>query len=97
MHRYIDADELIHDIKHCLWDWDSVDDITASLVLKQTITDIENQPTAHVAPVIHAHWINAGQIRNECSNCHDVQGGIYSKTPFCPYCGAKMDEVINDA
>jgi len=44
--RLIDADALIDEIKHKLWDWESVDGITATTVLKQTITDIENQPTA---------------------------------------------------
>ena len=44
--RLIDADALINEIKHKLWDWESIDGITATTVLKQTITDIENQPTA---------------------------------------------------
>ena len=43
--RLIDADALINDIKNCLWDWESVDGITVTTVLKQTIADIENQPT----------------------------------------------------
>lgn len=45
--RLIDADYLIDDIEHNLWDWESVDGITASTVLKQTITDINNQPTVN--------------------------------------------------
>ena len=49
--RLIDADELINDIKNCLWDWESVDGITATTVLKQTISDIENQPT--IEPYVH--------------------------------------------
>lgn len=44
--RLIDADALINDIKNHLWDWEDVNGITAQTVLKQTITDIENQPTA---------------------------------------------------
>lgn len=44
--RLIDADALIDDIKNHLWDWENVNGITAQTVLKQTITDIENQPTA---------------------------------------------------
>lgn len=43
--RLIDADALIEDIKTKLWDWDTVDGITSSTVLKQTITDIGNAPT----------------------------------------------------
>ena len=44
--RLIDADALIDDIKNHLWDWGNVNGITAQTVLKQTITDIENQPAA---------------------------------------------------
>ena len=43
--RLIDADALIDDIKNNLWDWKTVDGITATTVLKQTISDIGNQPT----------------------------------------------------
>ena len=42
--RLIDADALIDDIKNNLWDWKTVDGITATTVLKQTISDIGNQP-----------------------------------------------------
>lgn len=44
MGRLIDADALVYTIRHDLWDWDSVDDIKATTVLKQTIRDIENMP-----------------------------------------------------
>ena len=52
MARYIDADALIEDIKTKLWDWDTVDGITSSIVLKQTITDINNAPTVDAVPVV---------------------------------------------
>ena len=48
MPRYIDADELIEAIKNELWDWNSLDGITSATVLKQTLTDIQNTPTADV-------------------------------------------------
>ena len=51
--RLIDADKLIKDIQE-LWDYKTVDGITATTVLKQTITDIENQPTVKAIPV---EWI----------------------------------------
>ena len=50
--RLIDADALIEDIKTKLWDWDTVDGITSSTVLKQTITDIGNAPTIDAVPVV---------------------------------------------
>lgn len=66
--RLIDADALIHEIKECLWDWDSVDGITATTVLKQTISDIENMPT--IEP-------EQGWIPDACKYCanHPSNGG----------------------
>ena len=52
MPRLIDAELLIDDIKNCLWDWETVDGITASTVLRQTITDIKNQPTVDAEIVV---------------------------------------------
>lgn len=53
--RLIDADALIEDIKS-FWDWDSIDGITATTVLKQTMTDISNAPTIDAEPVRHGRW-----------------------------------------
>ena len=58
-------------------------------VLKEVLDRI---PDEDVAPVVHAHWINArGPWIKTCSNCEteDVSNGVY-----CPNCGAKMDEEI---
>jgi hypothetical protein len=43
--RLVDADEHIEEMKTRLWDWDSVDGIKASTVLKQEISDLGNAPT----------------------------------------------------
>ena len=51
MTRLIDADALIRDIEKCLWDWETVDGITATTVLKQTISDIRNEPTVDAVPI----------------------------------------------
>lgn len=60
-----------------------------------------------VAPVIHAHWeiiyeSSAGVTDAKCSNCgfeslayeNDVHTD--ENCNYCPCCGAKMDEVVND-
>ena len=87
--RLIDADALIEDIKS-FWDWDSIDGITSTTVLKQTITDISHAPTIDAVPVVR------------CKDCmysetddmgfyycvHDIIGG-YGATldvdTFCSY------------
>jgi len=66
-------------------------------------TIIDETPTVDAEPVRHGKWI----IKNDdfmnyptvCSVCG--MGAITSawrpiKTPYCPNCGAKMDEKINN-
>lgn len=57
MNDYISRENLINDIENVLWDWDTVDGITATTVLKQTITDIRNQPAADVTEIKHGKWV----------------------------------------
>ena len=77
MTRLIDADYLIDDIEHCLWDWESVDGITASTVLKQTITDIKNQPTIDAVQVVRCEDCLFGHL------CFDVQNGVTDSWVDC--------------
>ena len=49
MARYIDADKLIDDIEHS-WDMDTINNITATVVINQTKTDIRNAPTIKAVP-----------------------------------------------
>ena len=53
--------------------------------------DIADAPILNAVEVVHGRW-NPYKISNafthSCSVCHcDVN----EKTPYCPYCGAKMD------
>ena len=62
------------------------------------IIDIEHAPTVDTVPAKHAHW--EGE-EYSCSNCHENLNSImdgwswfsggFNGTPYCPYCGAKMD------
>lgn len=67
--RMIDADALIEDIKS-FWDWDSIDGITSTTVLKQTITDISHAPTIDAVPVVRC---------KECQYYHQTFCEIWSK------------------
>ena len=55
--------------------------------------EIQNVPTADVAPVIHAKWIE----NTFCSNCSYYDSNEYGRVllsgdkNYCPECGAKMD------
>ena len=64
---------------------------------------LEQQPTIEAKPVVHAHWleqiIDGGQ-ELMCSNCGEyalMNDEFYSEfSKYCPYCGAPMDEEINN-
>ena len=49
---------------------------------------LEMHQVEDVAPIIHAHWIEY-ETAFECSNCRDF---FPCTMPYCPDCGAKMDE-----
>lgn len=55
---------------------------------------IENIPAVDAAPVVHARWqgISPFVDTEECSNCRYNIQSKELETPYCPWCGAKMDE-----
>lgn len=65
------------------------------------IDTIKFHPTADVVEVKHGHWIEEDEKEDSwlgrcyvCSVCESCPTMNYR---YCPYCGAKMEEVINDA
>lgn len=60
---------------------------------------IEQTPAADVALVVHGHWIEKiipdefPDWRCVCSIC---EGDGLPSYNYCPNCGAKMDEEVND-
>lgn len=54
---------------------------------------IKSEPAANVAPVVHGHWKSHydGIVEyQECSVCRkSISNSIF---PYCPHCGAKMEE-----
>ena len=104
--RLIDADALIDAIKNTLWDWDSVDGIMSSIVLKQTISDINNMPTIDAEfdsldDRKQSRWYGEGDGYADgnfvydtwsCGECGHVFDE-WDEEPdwnYCPMCGSKM-------
>ena len=58
----------------------------------EAVTRVEDFPSADVAPVVHGRW-EEYLIPNIlcCSNC-DWGIDPLCKSPYCPNCGATMDE-----
>lgn len=49
--------------------------------------------TIKIIPVKHGHWVAVDDNLHYCSKCkHDTYYfDSTNKTPYCPWCGAKMD------
>lgn len=46
-----------------------------------------------IAELEGPHWIlNVVQGTCKCSECGNICNSIKNRTPFCPYCGAKMSK-----
>ena len=102
MARLIDADALIEDIKS-FWDWDSIDGITSTTVLKQTITDINHAPTIDAVPVIRCrdcrHWCGMQNSTGACLRLSSMYGAVWlgtDATDFCSFAERRDDELQED-
>jgi len=73
---------------------DSKDFFTRDEMLLNFQQYIECQPAADVEPVVHAHWDKCelfGWKYFKCTNCGETISG-FPMFPYCPNCGAHMDE-----
>ena len=57
---------------------------------------IESLEPTDVAPVVHSRWIKTADGA-ECEKCgreavYQIVNDHWEYEPFCPHCGAKMDE-----
>ena len=83
----------------------SVDDcLVARGAIERAIKVLESLPAADVEPVKRGSWIKESDGGTRCSVCNkrvrDVTGGWdepvdLSDMPYCPKCGARMDEEVN--
>ena len=101
MTEYIEREALL-----CMVQPDDPSDEKAAITIataKKLIRNIVSRtPAADVAPVRHGWWIDKGEYA-ACTECDGRSGTQYDgvepiplTTQFCPHCGAKMDEVMND-
>lgn len=106
--RLIDADKFKEDLLK-LWDYSTVDDITATTVLKQVISDLDNASTISAMDIAvfgyevakkenikgqQGKWIFHKDYNESCRyGCN--QCGNLNNIPsnFCPNCGARMKKI----
>lgn len=103
MAEYIDREALMRRIKeiHCA-ECDSYHGLRCRACCVDDALDyIESEPAADVAQVKRGRWIKESDGGTRCSVCNkrvrDVTGGWdepvdLSDMPYCPKCGARMDE-----
>lgn len=54
---------------------------------------LDSMPAVDAVPVVHARWQGVSPFvdTEECSNCRYNIQSEELETPYCPWCGAKMD------
>ena len=63
-------------------------------VIRQNIMDI---PAADVSPVRHGRWNDSlARITPYCSACGHSHRCLIRTPNYCPNCGAKMDDELNE-
>lgn len=84
--KYIDMDKIaFHSVEWC-----------GTKRFMADIDEVDEIPGEDVVPVIHARWLSLGDSETtaNCSNCNAMVFEKELQTPYCPYCGAKMDKPI---
>ena len=94
--RLINADGILQKYRSAKYGTYDSDHVLAS---------IENAPTIEAEPIRHGHWMSyefATDYRwRKCSVCGTADEyinilGLEAIRRYCPFCGAKMDEEIED-
>lgn len=72
-------------------------DCAVAKVLEMALRRLNEYPSAEVLPVRHAHWEQLKTDGTEsaymCTWCNKTVG---SEFDYCPKCGAKMDEEVEE-
>lgn len=97
MAEYIDREALRKILENWRDAHADVDDEQGCGLLEDVIWEVDAQPAADVAPVVHARWIDDGRGIIICPECKRRYNLHAKYTHYCPNCGAKMDGGDGDA
>ena len=98
--EYIEREPAIQAIRNIRKMYSKAKNFDAVSAVDNILGEIADEvPAADVAPVVHGHWVQKremvrtiGAKNYTCSECgKEAKYGNY-----CPNCGAKMDEEVND-
>lgn len=94
MAEYIERERLKEAFNADLQTLQTLDEHTMDLIL----IEIDEAPVADVAEVRHGRWVNTNKEVEQmckCSECGYPVSYFWSRTPYCPNCGALMREDDN--
>ena len=91
--RLIDADAFLEDMKKS-WDWETVDGITATTVLKQVMSDIDNASTVDIYTKLSCEYLR-GRAEGEATARPKgewiiVKDEKWGDNVKCPFCGKEL-------
>lgn len=94
--EYIDREAAIENIKrvYCTGCNSYNDVMCRACQIDDAILQIDAEPAADVATVVHGEWINCNGGNATCSHCKTRQKNVYdddNEQRFCGHCGAIMD------
>ena len=98
MGKLIDKETTLKSVSDIKAEWGN-DNL--SLINQAEVLDlIDDQPAVDAVPVVHAHWIFDDDAYLRCNNCWQKAPGMIHEealettaTEYCPFCGAKKEEV----
>lgn len=99
--RTIDADKFEKRLTNYMDDCAAENDRMAAEIFQDVISEMQDEPTISPEDLWpHGRWIkHIEKYENycECSECHKYPDSPLDTTPYCPFCGAKMDEEEEDS
>lgn len=111
MAEYIEREALLNHLKHRVAPMSDGEQLIKGVNLALEILEeaVEMLPAADVAPVVHGHWSKSlgdetltenGFVHDKKYSCMNCWWGVCCATKldfnYCPNCGAKMDEEVED-
>ena len=99
MKEYIERALAVQELEVLRQEYEMHDDCD-ELVARRCRDALSAVPAANVAEVRHGRWVNTNKEVEQickCSECGYPISYFWSRTPYCPNCGALMKEDEHEA
>lgn len=95
MKEYIEKAVAVKKFENYRRDCEEENDERAAQIFEDCASELMDLPAAEVAEVRHGRWVNTNKEVEQmckCSECGYPVSYFWSRTPYCPNCGARMDK-----